>query len=104
MTEEIAGRGIDFMFRSPSTALKLEFQGGEPLLNFGIVKYIVEKTRTLSQANGRPVTIVICSNLSLVTDEILEFCDQHDVNFFDFSGWAADPAQPEQAKCRFRQL
>src|ERR1019366_2750217 len=34
MTQAVADRAIDFMFRSPSTVLKLEFQGGEPLLNF----------------------------------------------------------------------
>jgi His-Xaa-Ser system radical SAM maturase HxsB len=81
MTEAIADRAIDFMFRSPSTALKLEFQGGEPLLNFGLVKYIVEKARSLSRQGGRPLDIVICSNLSLVSDDILEFCREHDVCF-----------------------
>lgn len=81
MTESIAERAIDFMFRSPSTALKVEFQGGEPLLNPAIVQYIVERTKERSQQTGRPVSIVICSNLSFVSDEILEFCGQHDVNF-----------------------
>jgi His-Xaa-Ser system radical SAM maturase HxsB len=81
MTEAIADRAIDFMFRSPSTCLKLEFQGGEPLLNFPLVRYIVERTRALSRQNGRRVDIVICSNLSLISDEILEFCDLHEVCF-----------------------
>jgi uncharacterized protein len=81
MTEAIADRAIEFMFRSPSTGLKLEFQGGEPLLNFPLVKYIVEKTRTISCQNRRQVDIVICSNLSLLSDKILEFCDQHGVYF-----------------------
>ena len=61
--------------------MKLEFQGGEPLLNFPLVRYIVERTRTLSRQNGRRVDIVICSNLSLISDEILKFCDQHEVCF-----------------------
>lgn len=81
MTEAIADRAIDFMFRSPSSALKLEFQGGEPLLNFGLVRYIIERSRSLSQQNGRHVDIVICSNLALISGEILEFCDRHDVCF-----------------------
>jgi sulfatase maturation enzyme AslB (radical SAM superfamily) len=41
MTQEMADKGLDFVFRSPSQALKIEFQGGEPLLNFEMVKYIV---------------------------------------------------------------
>jgi His-Xaa-Ser system radical SAM maturase HxsB len=81
MTEAIADQAIGFMFRSPSTALKLEFQGGEPLLNFGLVKYIVEKARSLSRQGGRPLAIVICSNLSLISDDILEFCGEHDICF-----------------------
>jgi sulfatase maturation enzyme AslB (radical SAM superfamily) len=45
MTNETADRAVDFMFKSPSSHLKLEFQGGEPLLNFDMVRYIVERTR-----------------------------------------------------------
>lgn len=81
MTRAVAERGIEFMFNSPSTVLKLEFQGGEPLLNFDIVRYIVERTRELCRTNGRIVNIVICSNLALLSDEILDFCDRHDVSF-----------------------
>lgn len=81
MSESVADRGVDFMFRSPSTVLKLEFQGGEPLLNFRIVQHIVERTRSLCRINGRPVSIVICSNLSLLSDDILNFCDRHEISF-----------------------
>jgi sulfatase maturation enzyme AslB (radical SAM superfamily) len=34
MKPELAERAIDFMFQSPSKSIKVEFQGGEPLLNF----------------------------------------------------------------------
>ena len=34
MSLEIADKSIDLALRSPSKMLKLEFQGGEPLLNF----------------------------------------------------------------------
>lgn len=81
MTRAVADRGIEFMFNSPSAVLKLEFQGGEPLLNFDTVRHIVERTRELCRTNGRIVNIVICSNLALLSDEILDFCDRHDVSF-----------------------
>src|ERR1019366_9041823 len=81
MSQAVAERGIEFMFSSPSTVLKLEFQGGEPLLNFDIVRYIVERTRELCRTNGRIVNVVICSNLALLSYEILDFCDRHDVSF-----------------------
>src|SRR3954453_5746220 len=41
MTPEIAQRGLDLAFRSPSQHIKIEFQGGEPLLNFGLIKEMV---------------------------------------------------------------
>ena len=81
MTEEAADRALDFMFRSPSSHLKLEFQGGEPLLNFAMVRYIVERTRQLEKQTGREVSIVICSNLSLISEEILQFCKKYHVDF-----------------------
>jgi uncharacterized protein len=81
MTEVVADRAIEFMFRSPSSHLKLEFQGGEPLLNFNMVRYIASATHLRAKQLGRDVSIVICSNLSLVSDEILQFCRDHDVTF-----------------------
>ena len=38
MTEEIADKAIDFAFKSPSRNIKIEFQGGESLLNFPIIQ------------------------------------------------------------------
>ena len=34
MSEETARRALEATFRSPSPKIKIEFQGGEPLLNF----------------------------------------------------------------------
>jgi His-Xaa-Ser system radical SAM maturase HxsB len=81
MSEAAADRAIEFMFRSPSSHLKLEFQGGEPLLNFEMVQYIVESTRQREQQVGRKVSIIICSNLSLISERILQFCEKNDVQF-----------------------
>jgi uncharacterized radical SAM superfamily Fe-S cluster-containing enzyme len=38
MKPEMAEKAIDFMFRSPSKSIKVEFQGGEPLLNFALIR------------------------------------------------------------------
>ncbi len=79
MTPEIANRAIDLMFRSPSPCLKVEFQGGEPLLNFELVRHVVnEVTR---RNDGRDIQFVIASNLSMLTDEILDFCTDNRVFF-----------------------
>ncbi|WP_186198563.1 His-Xaa-Ser system radical SAM maturase HxsB [Burkholderia gladioli] len=77
MSREVANASIDLMFRSPSPALKLEFQGGEPLLNFELVRYIVEKVEQRAKAESRELEIVIATTLSLATQEILEYCRDH---------------------------
>ncbi|MFN0168657.1 MAG: His-Xaa-Ser system radical SAM maturase HxsB [Bryobacteraceae bacterium] len=79
MSRETADRAVEFMFRSPSSQLKVEFQGGEPLLNFPLVQHIVSRARERGAALGRPVEFVLCSNLSLLDENVLRFCDEHDV-------------------------
>src|SRR5262245_54697538 len=41
MTPEIAEKALDLVFCSPARAIKIEFQGGEPLLNFDLIQRIV---------------------------------------------------------------
>src|SRR3546814_13294558 len=41
MSRETATKALDIVFRSPSPNLKIEFQGGEPLLNFPLLREIV---------------------------------------------------------------
>lgn len=74
-----ADRFIEFMFRSPSHTIKVEFQGGEPLLNFGLIKHIVTEVETRNEKEMRDIAFVIATNLALLSDEVLEFCRQHDV-------------------------
>ena len=47
MDRETAKSCVDIAFMSPSKNVKIEFQGGEPLLNFPIVQFIVEYTEEL---------------------------------------------------------
>jgi sulfatase maturation enzyme AslB (radical SAM superfamily) len=79
MSEAIADKGIDFTFRSPTRSIKIEFQGGEPLLNFPLIKYIVLKAKERNLVERRNLEFVITTNLSPITDEILAFCREHDI-------------------------
>ena len=74
-----AERAIDFMFRSPSPAIKVEFQGGEPLLNFPLIQEIVRYVESRNEIENRELQFVIATNLALLTDEILAFCREHGV-------------------------
>ncbi len=79
MSRESADRSLDHVFQSPSRAIKIEFQGGEPLLNFPLIRYIVEAAENRNQIEQRTLQFVITTNLSLLDDEVIVFCREHDV-------------------------
>ena len=79
MSEETASLALDLVFRSPAEEIKIEFQGGEPLLNFERIAQIVEEAETRSQVCGKSVEFVVTSNLALITDEMLEYFRDHNV-------------------------
>jgi His-Xaa-Ser system radical SAM maturase HxsB len=80
MSPETAERGLEMAFRSPSRSLKIEFQGGEPLLNFGLVEEVVRQAKERNRTENRNLGFVIASNLALLSDEVLEFCARHDIH------------------------
>ncbi len=79
MTPEMADKAIDFTFRSPSRNIKIEFQGGEPLLNFDLIKYITLQVKERNQQAGKNLEFVIATNLSVLNDDILLFCREHKI-------------------------
>jgi uncharacterized protein len=79
MSEETAEQALDIAFQSPSKRIKIEFQGGEPLLNFPLIAHIVSAARMRAAAVGKAVDFVIASNLALLDDAVLAFCKANDV-------------------------
>ena len=79
MTVETAAKAIELMFQSPARELKVEFQGGEALLNFALVQWCVERIERMNRIERRTIEFVIATNLAPLTDEILEFCRAHQV-------------------------
>lgn len=79
MTVDMAEKGLEIVFRSPNPAIKIEFQGGEPLLNFDLIKHIVRRAKEINEKQKRDLQFVITTTLSLVTDEILAFCKEHKI-------------------------
>lgn len=71
MDEVTAERAVDIALQSPTKFLSFEFQGGEPLLNFNVIKHIVEYAEE-KKGNHR-IEYNVVSNLTLVTDDMLEF-------------------------------
>lgn len=81
MSREHADRALAFTFRSPASHIKVEFQGGEPLLNFELVRYVVERAKQLNQSHRKDLAFVIATNLARLTDDVLAFCRENDVYF-----------------------
>ena len=75
MSKEIAEKAVDIALQSPAECLNFEFQGGEPLLNFEIIKHIVSYAE-LNKGNHE-ISYNIVSNLTLLTDDILDYLVEH---------------------------
>src|SRR5580704_11380638 len=73
MSTDTAMRTLRVAFSAPPPTIKIEFQGGEPLLNFPLIRQIVEAARR-EAPDGKKLEFVIASNLALLTDEVLDFC------------------------------
>jgi uncharacterized protein len=79
MSEDTARRALDLVFRSPADEIKIEFQGGEPLLNFKRIVQVVEDAEVRRAQSGKSIEFVVTTNLALVTHQMLEFFRDHDV-------------------------
>lgn len=81
MSLETAKQTVDLIFQSPSPALMIEFQGGEPLLNWPVVKFIVEYARAKNRLQGRDLHFGLISNFSLLDGETLDWLAAAGVSF-----------------------
>jgi uncharacterized protein len=79
MSEEIAQEALRIALESPSPHIKIEFQGGEPLLNLSLIQKIVGEASAARHRVGKRIDFVIASNLALLTDEVLKFCKANEV-------------------------
>ena len=71
MNEEMAERAVDIALQSPEHTLNFEFQGGEPLVNFEIIRHIVEYAE--KHKNYHSISYSVVTNLTLITDEMIDF-------------------------------
>ena len=79
MTEEMLHKSVDLMLAGPAPAVTMEFQGGEPLLNFDLLKEGVRYCKERNTSVGKQVDFVVCTNLSRLEDAHLDFFKEHNV-------------------------
>jgi His-Xaa-Ser system radical SAM maturase HxsB len=73
MTPEIGEKVVDLMLQSTSPGVTLEFQGGEPLVNFPAVKHIIDYALARNRAYGKELGFTMVSNLAMMDEEKLAF-------------------------------
>lgn len=78
MSIEIGKKAIDFALQSPNKHLTFEFQGGEPLLNFDVIKEMINYSKNIN--NDKEIEYTIVSNLIDMDEEKLQFLLENDVH------------------------
>lgn len=79
MSVEMAKKIVDFILSAPTDFPKIEFQGGEPTINWPTIVATVENAERRSAELGKNIEFVICSNLTSITEEQLHFCKDHKI-------------------------
>jgi His-Xaa-Ser system radical SAM maturase HxsB len=73
MSEETARTVVDRIFETTSPAITIEFQGGEPLVNWPVLQFVVDYAREKNRAIGKEVSFSLVTNMSMMTDEKAEW-------------------------------
>lgn len=72
-------KAIAIMLKSPNSNITMEFQGGEALLAFESIVYAIESVKVLAAEKNKLMTYVICTNLAVLTEEMLLYCKKNNV-------------------------
>lgn len=81
MDIETAKKVVDTIFCTSNDFITIEFQGGEPLVNWPAVKFIVEYAKKKNKKAGKTLFITLVTNLSLLTEERYRFLVKNRIIF-----------------------
>ena len=78
MSFETGKKALDFLVRNSGTRTNLEvdFFGGEPLMNWEVVKQLVAYGRELEKQSPKHFRFTLTTNGVLLNDEVMEFCNR----------------------------
>ncbi len=72
MDEKTARAVVDFIFKTPSPVITIEFQGGDCLLNFETVEFIMDYARKKEKESKKKLRFAIVTNLTKMDESILK--------------------------------
>lgn len=78
MSFEVGKRAIDFLIENSGSRrnLEVDFFGGEPLMNFDVVKKIVEYARSIEKKHNKNFRFTLTTNGVAINDEVIEFANK----------------------------
>lgn len=79
MSKHTMEKSVELMFKSRCEHLTMEFQGGEPSLEYDLLKFGIEKAEEINQVEKRTLTYVLCTNCINLTDQVLDLCKKYHV-------------------------
>ena len=82
MSYEVGKQALDFLIANSGNRrnLEVDFFGGEPLMNWDVVKRLVEYGREQEKIHDKNFRFTLTTNGVLLNDEIMEFCNKEMAN------------------------
>lgn len=82
MSAEVGKKAIDFLLEKSGSRrhLEIDFFGGEPLMNFEVVKELTAYVRRREQEAGKEVKLTLTTNAVLLRDEELRFLNEEGIS------------------------
>lgn len=96
MKPDTARKIVDFIFQTPSKDIKIEFQGGEPLLNWETIVETVEYAEEINQKIKKNLEFVICTNITTDISDKIPFIKEHNISISS----SLDGPENVHNKCR----
>ncbi|MBQ1228754.1 MAG: thioether cross-link-forming SCIFF peptide maturase [Firmicutes bacterium] len=78
MSFEVGKRALDFLIENSGTRrnLEVDFFGGEPLMNWDVVKELVAYARTQEKIHNKNFRFTLTTNGMLIDDDVIEFSNK----------------------------
>ena len=78
MSFEVGRRALDFLVENSGSRrnLEVDFFGGEPLMNFDVVKQLVAYARSIEKEKGKNFRFTLTTNGVLIDDDVIDFANR----------------------------
>ena len=78
MSYEVGKKALDFLIANSGTRrnLEVDFFGGEPLMNWDVVKQLVEYARSVEKERGKNFRFTLTTNGMLIDDDVIDFANR----------------------------